>query len=384
MKSQMTSKARLWAALNGEEPDRVPIWMLYPRERLGYYVDVHTLPGYARVMPAVWHKTDWLDRRSIPTPPFYTAATNIEKTVEKNGGWTITRSILHTPLGDLTSEHRQDAENAAGAKTAYFCKEIEDLDKVLAIPYEPVEPDLTAFHAAGAKLGDAGLMMVNLGMPISVAYGLAHPETFAIWTLTERERLVHFTQVMFGRIQNFLHRALDAGAGPVFFTVGTEFVAPPMCAPGDFDALITPFDAPLFDMIHEVGGKVIVHHHGNIDGILERIAGLGTDGIQPIEEPPTGDCTFMEAKRRVGTVAGRDGGVCLVGSVQYDDVARLTPDDIDALVHRQICDAAAGGGMILAPTAGPYAARLSERQQENTLRFIEAGLRWGRYPLAGC
>ena len=42
-------------------------------------------------------------------------------------------------------------------------------------------------------------------------------------------------------------------------------------------------------------------------------------------------------------------------------------------------DAGAGGGMILAPTAGPYAARLSERQQETIIRFIDAGHRWGQY-----
>ena len=106
---------------------------------------------------------------------------------------------------------------------------------------------------------------------------------------------------------------------------------------------------------------------------MERIADLGADGIQPIEEPPIGDCTMAEAKRRIGD------RVCLVGSVQYDDLARLTPDEMEALVKRQIEDAGAGGGMILAPTAGPYAAVLSERQQENTIRFIEAGHRWGRY-----
>ena len=84
---------------------------------------------------------------------------------------------------------------------------------------------------------------------------------------------------------------------------------------------------------------------------------------------------MAEAKRRIGD------RVCLVGSVQYDDLQRLAPDEVEALVRRQIRDAAAGGGMILAPTAGPYAATLTERQQENTLRMIEAGRRWGHYPL---
>jgi len=69
--------------------------------------------------------------------------------------------------------------------------------------------------------------------------------------------------------------------------------------------------------------------------------------------------------------------VCLVGSLQYDDFERLSPDEMDALVQRQIRDAAQGGGMILAPTAGPYATHLTRRQQENTLSFIQAGHRWG-------
>jgi len=375
MKQEMTSRERLWAVLNGQEPDRLPIWMLYPREQLPYYVDVHNLPSYARVMPHVWEKTDWLDRRGIPAPPFCTTAAQIESEVEVQNGWTITRSVLHTPLGDLTSQRRQDEKSAAGATTEFYCKDISDLDKVLSIPYEPAEPDLTAFHQAAKKLGDAGLMMVDPGMPVGVAYGLLGPENFAIYTLMEREALVRFTKEMFERQYTFLKKVLEAGAGPVFFTVDTEFVAPPMCSPATFDALIVPFNTPMFELIHEFGGKVIVHHHGNTGALLERIADMGADGIHPIEEPPVGDCTLAKAKHRIGD------RVCLVGSVQYDDFQRLTPDEMEELVKRQIHDAAPEGGMILAPTAGPYAANLTERQQENIIRFIEAGLKWGRYPL---
>jgi len=36
---EMTSRERLWAVLNGQEPDRVPIWKLFPRERLGYRIE---------------------------------------------------------------------------------------------------------------------------------------------------------------------------------------------------------------------------------------------------------------------------------------------------------------------------------------------------------
>lgn len=372
----MTSRERLWAVLNGEQPDRVPIWMLFPRQRLSCYVDVHTLPSYAQITPAIMQRTDWLDRRSLPAPAYYSAATDVEVQVSREREYTVTRRVLHTPLGDLTSEHREEQRNAAGATVEHYCKDISDLEKILAIPYEPVEPDLTAFNEAASKLGEDGLMMANLGMPVGTAYGSAGPQDFALWTLTELDVLVHFTQVMFDRQYAFLEKALDAGVGPVFFTVGSEFVAPPMCSPKAFDALVKPFDGPIFDLIHHHNGRVIVHHHGNISGILERIADMGADAIQPIEEPPIGDCTLAEAKARIGE------RVCLVGTVQYDDFQRLTPDEMEGLVKRQIRDGAQNGGMILAPTAGPYAAELTPRQQENYLRMIQAGLKWGRYPLA--
>ena len=376
MAETMTSRERLWAALSQQQPDRVPIWMLYPRERLGCYADVHTLPSYASVMPRIRDETDWLDRRSIPAPSFYTTEARSESWGEVSGDWTITRSVLHTPLGDLTSESRTHRRNAAGARTVYPCSTIDDLEKILSIPYTPAEPDMGEFHRAAQELGDDGLMMANLGMPVGALHGLLPPELFALWSLTELDAMVRFTEAMFEREYTFLKKALEAGAGPVFFAVGTEFVAPPMCSPKAFDALITPYDAPLFELIHRYGGRVIVHHHGNTHAILERIADLNPDGIQPIEEPPVGDCTMAAAKERIGD------RVCLIGSVQYDDFERLTPDEMEKLVARQLRDAAQGGGMILAPTAGPYAAELSPRAQENTIRFIEAGKRWGAYPLA--
>lgn len=369
----LTSRQRLLLALEAKQPDRVPIWMLYPREKLPYYADVHHLLSYARVMPVIWNDTDWLDRRGIAHPPFYTAAACLENQVEQEGSWQITRQILHTPLGDLTSESRLDRESTGGQETKPLCQDIADLEKILSIPYVPFEPDATEFLQAAGKLGEAGLMMLDTNMPVGVAYHLFGPENFAIYTLTERESLVRFTQVMFERMVAYYQKVLDAGVGPVFFTVETEFVAPPMSSPEAFDALVTPFEAPIFELIHRYGGKVIVHHHGRIRQLLDKIVDLGADGIHPIEEPPIGDCALAEAKRRVGD------RTCLIGSVQYDDFESLTPDEMEELVRRQIQDTGPGGGFILSPTAGPYATSISPCHQENLLRFIAAGKKWGAY-----
>ena len=115
----MTSRERLWAALNGQVPDRVPIWMLFPRELYGSYVDVYNLPSYAPIVPLI-RQTDWLDRRNIPAPAYYTAACQVESWTEIRDGYAVTHSVLHTPLGDLTATHKQDSENAAGARVEHY------------------------------------------------------------------------------------------------------------------------------------------------------------------------------------------------------------------------------------------------------------------------
>jgi len=371
--NELTSRQRLLLALDCKQPDRVPIWMLYPRERLPYYADVHHLPSYARVIPAIWDRTDWLDRRGIPHPPFYTSAALSETEVRQEGDWKVTRQVYHTPLGDLIAESRADEESSGGQEIKPLCQNITDLEKILSIPYEPFEPDTSEFLKAAGILGEAGLMMLDANMPVGVAYHLLGPENFAIYTLTERASLVRFTQVMFERMYDYYLKVLEAGVGPVFFTTTTEFVAPPMSSPAAFDALVMPFQIPIFELIHRYGGKVIVHHHGRIQQLLDKIVSLGADGIHPIEEPPIGDCPLAEAKHRVNE------RTCLIGSVQYDDFERLTPDEMEELVRRQIQDAAAGGGYILSPTAGPYATTISERHQDNLIRFIEAGKKWGKY-----
>ena len=48
----MTARERLFAALNGEPTDRIPIWLLFPYHRTSYYGDVRHEPSYRPVFEA--------------------------------------------------------------------------------------------------------------------------------------------------------------------------------------------------------------------------------------------------------------------------------------------------------------------------------------------
>jgi phytoene dehydrogenase-like protein len=66
----MTARERLFAALNGEPTDRLPIWLLFPYHYLGCYVDVRTHPGYREIFEYSKERVIMLNRRSIGVPLF--------------------------------------------------------------------------------------------------------------------------------------------------------------------------------------------------------------------------------------------------------------------------------------------------------------------------
>ncbi len=65
----MTYRERLFAALNGESSDHVPVWLLFPYHPTGYYVDVRTAPAYRDVFVEI-SKTQafTLNRRNLGMP----------------------------------------------------------------------------------------------------------------------------------------------------------------------------------------------------------------------------------------------------------------------------------------------------------------------------
>ena len=71
-------------------------------------------------------------------------------------------------------------------------------------------------------------------------------------------------------------------------------------SPASFDHLILPFDSKVIDLIRSRGGVVLVHMHGAIGSMLEQVAALGANALDPLEGPPGGNVDLGEAKRRIG------------------------------------------------------------------------------------
>ncbi|HUU43383.1 MAG TPA: uroporphyrinogen decarboxylase family protein [Planctomycetota bacterium] len=370
----MTVRERLLAAMRCEPTDRVPIQVrgvyptrppenLHPSYRPLYDLVVEKCdPVHPVGFRLGWHGIDReaLDRRVDEVPV--------------DADWVEDVVTLGTPRGPLTEVHRRSLKGEPGFQTKHAVESVEDLERFLSIPAVAPEVDASAFHAATREVGERALVIADVGgNPISGACGLLGSELLAIWSVTERDRVKELVLELRARWAACVERLLDAGVGPVMGTLGHEVALPPLLAPADFRELVVDVDLPVMRMIRERGNLIHVHCHYNLAKVLDGFLELGVNCMHPFEAPPMGDLELVEAKRRV---AGR---ICIEGNLQIGELQMATPERIRELTRQIIEDAAAGGGLILSPTASPYWPRLTDTVRDNYVAFIQTGREFGGY-----
>ena len=145
-----------------------------------------------------------------------------------------------------------------------------------------------------------------------------------------------------------------------------------MMSPAQWEQWVVPYDGEIMRMIRERDSATLihVHCHGRVGTLLESFIAMGVNSTDPVEPPPQGDIEFADAKR---LAAGR---LTLYGNMEFVDMERATPDEIEAKVRHAIED---GGKQhtVLYPSAAPH-ERHTERFLANAERYIQAGLKYGR------
>jgi uroporphyrinogen-III decarboxylase len=366
----MTSRERLQRLFTNQEIDRIPIWLLYPYHPLGCYTDVYKNPYYKPILPYIEKYCDTFDRRSYPASHFCFNGNPeiIQETVQEtiNGYLTEVRQIR---CGK--NIFRRFVETTPMGKTIrHFIDDPQMLKDIAAVPYMFPEPDFGTIYKERDDLGDKGLLMMDLGDPLVPLYYLVSAEDFAVWSLTDYDTMLEFTDLMYQRCLAMYKACLEKNVGDVFFIVGTEFAGPPLVSPQKFNELSVRFVKGIVDLIRSYGKYSIVHYHGNLFKVLTGMKEIDPDGLHTIEAPPVGDCTIKQARAALGNMI-------LIGNIQYDDLRSRTPEDIDAMVKDAIAEAE-GGRFILSPTAGPYEEVIDDNQVKNYIAFIEAGFKYGR------
>ena len=362
----MTTTERVLTALRCEQPDRVPVFIY-----LNPYVESwHTQdPSYADLLRACEQYADVIYDWGFPSGFFHTVAEmQIESRQLPDG---TTEHIRHTPAGPLTCLTRPNWRGADTIKR--WIAEPQDAERLLSIPYVPPHPDLTPVFETRERLKDKCVPQVTFADPICIA-GMVDESAMAVWTIEHRDLIKNMLDAALERILDEVKYCLDAGLGPVYYFNGPEYALPPLMSPRDFEEFVVEYDRKLVELVHSYPGKyVIIHSHGRVSKFLERFAAIGMDGLNVLEPPPIGDTILSDAKARIGD------RVCLIGNVQYDDLARGTPEHIERLVDDAIREGGARGGFILSPCASPYERPLPAKASRNLIHYLQMGRKHGTY-----
>ncbi|MHB9023214.1 MAG: uroporphyrinogen decarboxylase family protein [Armatimonadota bacterium] len=364
----LTSRERLLRVLRGGELDRAPVRLwgvdpLAPAQRPEWQPLHDMVKDYG---------LDTFFSFGGEFPPFPVEMRE-ETWDTADPDWYETKTTYLTPAGPLSRVFHASRSGKPGYLKKYLIETVEDARRWLSIPAQGV-PDARRFADRVAQVGDLGLVMTGLDHAMYYVNDAMGSELWGLWMYDERE-LVHEMVAKASKEVFAIAKAyIEQGCGPLFGWVGPELCIPPLASPHDFDDFVTRYDKPLIDLIHNAGGLVWVHCHGDMHPVLERFADLGVDCLNPIEPPPMGKLTLADAKRRVGA------RMTLEGGFEIGDLELEGPEAIAATVAGLLEMGKPDGRYILCPSSDhSHWPGISQRILDNYRVFVETGLRLGRY-----
>lgn len=327
----MQSRTRIMEAIQGGSPDRMPVSPF----TLGA---LDFLSAMAQELIA---ETDPLVRTTGGIDPFIGSA--VTQRVVQDGNTTVTSLI--TPKGELTTRWRKTSITEAPVE--YGIKTLEDAERFLSMPYSCDGVDPSAYYKWCSRIGNEGLVLVEVPNAICLPAQWLSPEDFCVWTLDYPELVLELTRVGSERVSEYVDRLCREGV-EAFRIIGAEYAVTQL-GPTGFDKLVAQFDAELVDLIHSHGAIAYYHCHGCVTAYLEKLADIGMDALDPLEAAPWGDTEIGEAVRKM------DGRVCLVGNLDDMEIINALPTQQVLEIAEERLLAAGDSRFILGGTAsGTY------------------------------
>ncbi len=377
----MTRKERLLRTLRGEGVDRPPV-CFYEINGLDENPDdpdpfnIFSHPSWRPLIELARERTDRIVMRGVAFQgvlPDPVAGVSETETFLRGGSL---HKVHRVRIGNrtLTARTRRDPDVNTEWTEEHLLKDEADLEAFLELPPPDAggAPDPAPVRAAEAALGETGLVMVDTPDPLCMAALLFDMADYTVIAMTRPDlfnRLLdRFAAVLLPRTE----AAAAALPGRLWRIYGPEFAAPPYLPPSFYGDYVGRFVGPMVRDIQRHGGFARIHSHGRLRDILDQIAALGPDGLDPIEPPPQGDVTLRHVRER----HGRD--MVLFGNIELSDIETLPGERFAEKVRRALDEgtAGAGRGFVLMPSACPIGRELSAVAMKNyevMVRLAEGG-----------
>jgi uroporphyrinogen decarboxylase len=381
--AEMTPRERVWAAVNHQEPDRVPLdigggsstsIVVEGYEKLKQHWDI---PGETKIMNKIF-RVARLDESvmqrlgsdcrplGIKPPANWTPSPAKPGTFTDMWGITWRQApygngcyyweLARSPLAEASAE---DLENYPWPDlrdpgfTAGLAEEVKTL-------YE--ETDYAIMADGGFKsFWELGYML--RGFERSLMDLALNPEFISALM----SKLLEINKTVTGRFLDIV--------GPYIhvFRTGDDLATQKgrLMSPQTFRTLIKPYYKEYFDFVKsKTNAKIFFHSCGNAVEMIDELVDVGVEIINPVQVSAMGDTAALKA--RFGD------RIVFWGAI---DTQRVLPhgsvEEVEAEVRQRIRDLGPGGGFVV----GPVHNIQPDVPPENIIAMAEATRKYGTYPL---
>ncbi len=371
----MTSRERLLAALRGEIPDRVPVTLYEMSPDNDHWANRE--PSYAPLLELERQYGDSFVRAPIDVPILFGDPNAVTGLEERNVDGNLVRvHEVDTPRGPLRCVSRRDPGLMTYWQIEPFIKSDEDVERVLAMPIAPAEVNVARLRDLEARTGDHGLLLFSIGDALGHVVGLFDFEDFVMRCATDDGPI----RALLDKVQEQVLRAIRMIGSSVkdaaFRLWGPEYCGAPLMNPRIyFPRYVVAYDKTATRAIHETGNFSVIHCHGRLRHLLDAIAEIGADALEPIETLPlsTADVTLAEVKERLGR------RMCIMGGIQAVTLETGTPEEVRQQVLSVLAEGAPHGRYVALPTAAPFMVPLDPQVLANVEVMFRTAHEHGAY-----
>jgi len=376
MEKSMNRQERLMATLCGDRVDR-PAVSFYEINGLDENpadanpFNIYSHPSWRPLIDLAREKTDRIVMRGVAyqsiTPDPIDDISSTESVV-RDGSQYNTRRIQ---IGDrtLTARTRRDPDVNTVWTVEHLLKDVDDLRAFLDIPVPSPKGNVDTRRILETErmLGDTGIVMIDTPDPLCLAASLFDMAGYTITAMTEQALFHRLLERFASTLLPKTEAVAKALPGRLWRIFGPEYASPPYLPPSLFREYVCRYVAPMIDAIHAGGGYARIHSHGNLKAILDDIAGMGADALDPIEPPPQGDVELGYVRER----HGKD--MVLFGNLEASDIENMPTKRFEEKVRRALAEgnSGEGRGFVLMPSACPYGRELSSLSMKNYEKMIE-------------
>ncbi len=339
----MTGLDRFLAALNREEPDKVPIWELIINEP--------TLSAlYGPMSYLEFSEREGLDGVTIFENQALTPAEDGAMIDEWGIRWLDAGLGVSYPSGGPIGT-REDLQG-----------------------YEPPVPNaphrFDGLKAAVDRFGGQTAVVFLTHEAFEFSHYLRGLDDLLIDYFEDPVFVHDLAQMVIDYKIELAETAIDLGADAIVSGDDYAHRQAPIMSVAHWEEYSLPYIDKLVKAVHRKGVPHIKHTDGNIWSILGQMVDAGIDAIDPIE--PIAGMDIGEVKERYGD------RVAVIGNVDCTEIlTHGSLEEVSDAVKETIAKASPGGGHILASSNSIHPGV----RPENYKAMVEAGRKYGVYPL---